>query len=196
MSKPDVRRRPKAVVSSRTSSSPPRRSGKKWALVGFAAVVASLIAVAIFTLTGGKTTADPAVAAVARGNAGGDVRVITGSHHTVYHSTAALPSASAPREDGKPTLVWFSGTWCEYCAKMDAYAPHQIASRYADRSVFVEKSVDDDRAAAAHYGVRGTPTFVLIDAHGKELARFGFQSTAAAFTQTIEAALVRAKTGS
>jgi hypothetical protein len=28
--------------------------------------------------------------------------------HTVYHSDAPLPTAAAPRADGKATLVWFS----------------------------------------------------------------------------------------
>jgi thiol-disulfide isomerase/thioredoxin len=109
----------------------------------------------------------------------------------VYHSAAPLPSASAPRADGKPTLVWFSGTWCEYCEQMDSFA-HETANGFAARMVFVEKSVDDDRSAASRYGIRGTPTFVLIDARGKELGRFGFQSSSAAFAQTIEAVLKRA----
>jgi hypothetical protein len=38
------------------------------------------------------------------------VQILEGTH-TVRHSTAPLPSADNPREDGKPTLVWFSATW-------------------------------------------------------------------------------------
>lgn len=166
-----------------------RFAWKPWAA---GAAVVALVAVAILAVqaAGRETVEDPAITTLARENAGGDVRVLTGSHHTVYHSVAPLPTSSAPRADGKPTLVWFSGTWCEYCERMEPFA-HETASSFTSRLAFVEKSVDDDRAAAARYGVRGTPTFVLVDAGGKEIARFGFQATASAFAQTIEAALAR-----
>jgi predicted DsbA family dithiol-disulfide isomerase len=57
--------------------------------------------------------------------------------------------------------------------------------------VFVEKSVDDDRNAASRYGIRGTPTFVLIDAAGQEVTRFGFQRDEQSFVTAIESALAR-----
>jgi hypothetical protein len=38
---------------------------------------------------------------------GGRLTVYRGVH-TVYHSDAPLPTAAAPRGDGKATLVWFS----------------------------------------------------------------------------------------
>jgi hypothetical protein len=37
-----------------------------------------------------------------------EVKIIKGANHTVLHHVAPLPSASSPRTDGKPTLVWFS----------------------------------------------------------------------------------------
>jgi len=152
--------------------------------------VVATFAVFVMQAARRETVEDPATTSLARENAGGDVRVLTGAHHTVYHSTAPLPSTSALRADGKPTLVWFSGTWCEFCERMEPFA-HETARTFTDRLAFVEKSVDDDWAAAARFGVRGTPTFVLIDAEGKEIARFGFQATASAFAQTIAAALAR-----
>jgi len=36
------------------------------------------------------------------------VTVQRGGPHTVYHSAAPLPTAGAPRPDGRATLVWFS----------------------------------------------------------------------------------------
>ena len=36
------------------------------------------------------------------------VTVQRGGPHTVYHSAAPLPTADAPRPDGRATLVWFS----------------------------------------------------------------------------------------
>jgi thiol-disulfide isomerase/thioredoxin len=115
-------------------------------------------------------------------------RVIEGSVHTVRHSEAPLPTADEPRADGLPTLVWFSGTWCHFCQAMSPFA-HDTADEFASQVAFVEKSVDHDRSAANGYGVRGTPTFVLIDAYGEEIVRFGFQQTADAFRQVISDAL-------
>lgn len=140
-----------------------------------------------------QTVEDPALATLARENAGSEVRALTGTNHTVYHSRAPLPTAQAPRADGKPTLVWFSGTWCEFCEKMEPFT-HETAKNFSDRMVFVEKSVDDDRGAASRYGIRGTPTFVLIDASGRELTRFGFQSTRESFARAVESALSRVRT--
>lgn len=190
MAKARAERRARSTRGSRGSTRK-RSAWKSWAIG--AAVATGVLAVVVLAVqaAGRQTVEDPAITALARENAGTDVRVLTGTHHTVYHSAAPLPSTAAPRADGRPTLVWFSGTWCEFCERMEAFA-HETASTFADRLAFVEKSVDDDRAAAGRYGVRGTPTFVLIDAGGKEIARFGFQATESAFAQAIEAALARA----
>ena len=130
------------------------------------------------------TKEDPAVAALARANAGGDVQVFTGSKHTVYQSAAPLPSAASPRADGEPTLVWFTTSNCGDCGRMDSFA-HQTAKEFSGRMAFVEKAADRD-VSAAHYGVSATPTFVLIDARGEEIARFGFQGTKGQFAAFIE----------
>ncbi len=65
------------------------------------------------------------------------------------------------------------------------------AAAFKGRMAFVEKDVESD-GVAAKYGVRGTPTFILIDANGKELARFGYEASAAAFTARIEQSLAKA----
>lgn len=131
-----------------------------------------------------QTKEDPALAAVARSNAGGEVQVFTGAKHTVYQSAAPLPSVASPRADGKPTLVWFTTSNCGDCGRMDSFA-HQTAAEFAKRMAFVEKSADRD-VSAERYGVSGTPTFVLIDARGEEVARFGFQRTKGRFAAFIE----------
>ena len=86
------------------------------------------------------------------------------------------------------SLVWFSGTWCHICERMAPFA-HQTASGYTDRLVFVEKSVDHDRPASGRYGVRGTPTFIMLDAAGTEVTRFHGAGDAASFAAAIEQAL-------
>jgi len=44
---------------------------------------------------------------------------------------------------------------------------YDAASRYEDRMVFSEKSMDHDRNAARRFGIRGAPTFVMVDARGE-----------------------------
>lgn len=192
-----------SVPKQRYAAASRRRSGRRtqpsrsttatlqpYLLVGGAAVLA--IFAFLFVRAGGsETLADPAQVQLASANAGGaEVKVLTGSRHTVYHMVAPLPSAASPRADGRPTLVWFSGTWCAFCERMEPFA-HRAAGSMADRVVFVEKSVDDDRDAASRYGIRGTPTFVLVDAAGKEVTRFGFQRDEQSFVGAIESALAR-----
>lgn len=136
--------------------------------------------------------AEAPVAAVAQAehNAGTPIDVYRGVH-TVLHSPDPLPTEASPSRDSRPTLVWFSGTWCHFCASMEGFA-HAAAGRFTDEIRFVEKSVDHDRAAARRYCVRGTPTFVLIDVEGRELARFSYQPDAERFARQIEAALTAA----
>lgn len=131
-----------------------------------------------------------AVIAQAEHNAGTSIEVYRGVH-AVLHSPDPLPTEANPSQDSRPTLVWFSGTWCHFCANMEGFA-HTAAGRFSGEMRFVEKSVDHDGAAARRYGVRGTPTFVLIDDSGQELARFSYQPDAERFTQQIEAALAAA----
>jgi thiol-disulfide isomerase/thioredoxin len=169
------------------------RSLALWGGGGLAAAV--LVGVVFFSggsSSGSDAPADPAQAtaqlALAESNAGSAVQVYEGNAHTVFHAIDPLPTAQAPSEDGRPLLVWFSGTWCHFCERMEPWA-NDVASRFTERVRFVEKSVDHDRGAASRYGVRGTPTFVLIDATGNELLRFHYQGSAADFGRTIEDAL-------
>ena len=162
------------------------------AIVVWAVLVSLMFPVAIvgyyvFFVTSAETSVDPAMQQLAAANAGGPVQPFTGPKHTVYQATAPLPSADAPRTDGKVTLVWFSSTSCEQCHSMETYA-QQTASEFRDRIVFVEKAVDRD-TSAARYGVTATPTFVFLDASGKELSRFGYEGSAAALQQAIRAGL-------
>ena len=188
-----AQRRQRDAKSARQEARRPRRKISWKPIAGWAtlAAIGGLVAFALVSgVGGGSAEADPAIASLAREAGGGDVQVYTGSAHTVYHSTAPLPAAAAPRGDGKPTLVWFSGTWCHFCEQMEPFA-FETAEGFGERMAFVEKSVDHDRPAATRFGVRGTPTFVLIDAGGNEVARFHYQRSAQDFAAAIEAALGR-----
>ena len=176
---------------SQHSRSLAERARKPGLTVGVSAFVAIAAVILLLSACGNGGSAPAAdTAALAARNAGGDIQVFTGPNHTVYQSVAALPSGNTPRADGRPTLVWFSGTNCHFCEQMEPFA-HQVASEFLQRAAFAEKAVDKSDIGS-RYGIRGTPTFVLLDAQGKEITRFGFQKTAAEFRQQIEQALSRA----
>jgi len=67
---------------------------------------------------------------------------------------------------GKPTVVEFSATWCSICVRM-APVVEKMRSKYGDRVNFVVLNFDKERALAKKYGVRGTPTFVLLNSKGE-----------------------------
>ncbi len=189
MSKQSRGRRRRQTRRERRTAARSRRSFRwqPWA-VGAAVAIVVVGLGALVVAGGGQSTADAATEALARENSNGPVRVLTGRAHTVYHSTEPLPTSSSPRADGRPTLVWFSATWCTVCDRMDGFV-HEVVSQFTDRIVFVEKSVDHDRDAASKYAVRGTPTFVLIDAEGRETASRFYYQTADGFARAIEAML-------
>jgi thiol-disulfide isomerase/thioredoxin len=155
-------------------------------VVGGAAVL-GLLAV-LLTSAGGGQVADAATEQLARQNSVTDITAHSGRQSVVYHSDAAVPTANTPRPDGQPTLVCFSGTWCHICERMAPFA-HETASEYTDQLVFVEKSVDEDREPSGRYGVRSTPTFIMLGAVGTEVTRFHGAGDAASFAAAIEQAL-------
>jgi len=71
---------------------------------------------------------------------------------------------------------------------MERFAP-QALEAFLPRLALVEKSILTDPAAARTFRVAGTPTFVLLDAAGKELTRFFCESTAAGLTARVAPAL-------
>lgn len=171
------------------------RPSQAWLLAAGVAAVA-LVAIGVLMM-GGSDDSSPGSAeasielTLATQNADdGAIRVLTGRAHTVYHSEDPLPSGESPRADGRPTLVWFSATWCTTCERMEPFA-HATANRLTDELVFIEKSVDEESSTAARFRVLGTPTFVLIDSSGNEIARFGYQPDAGSFEAAIREALAQ-----
>jgi thiol-disulfide isomerase/thioredoxin len=69
---------------------------------------------------------------------------------------------------GQPTLVWFHADWCHVCQQIKPDVV-ELGQEYEGRVKFVRLNVDDgiSRAAIQRYGVRATPTFVLLDADGQ-----------------------------
>ena len=78
-------------------------------------------AVALVVICPPESTTDAAIETLAAEASGGPIQVLTGSAHTVYHSTRPLPSIETPGPPDQPTLIWFSGTWCEFCKRMEPW---------------------------------------------------------------------------
>lgn len=137
-----------------------------------AAMVFPTLAFAVWVLVeaGGETPIDPEIQALAEANAGASVIAISGTEHTSYHSPGPLPSAETPREDGRLTLVWFTGPSCTACEEMGYI--HAVMAAYRERIVSLEKAVDRD-TADERLGISRIPALVLVDAAGKEVARVG-----------------------
>ena len=161
----------------------------------WAGSIAAVVFVGFFVVgLGGKgVPASPETLAIAGRIGTGSVSIYRGSAHTVYHSEQPLPTRAAPSSDERPTLVWFSGTWCPFCERMEPWI-WEAASGFSSEIVFVEKSIDHDKNAARAYGIRGSPIFVLIDGSGNEIARFGYVANAGDFARAVEAVLARTGT--
>lgn len=168
----------------------PGWSWKAWAIILAMVFPTAGLTAWVGLAARGESSVDPALEALARENAGSEVVAIRGPEHTAYHSLAPLPTEDAPRPDGRPTLVFFSAPACALCERMQFV--HRLMASERQRLVFVEKSVDRD-PVSGRYGIRETPAFVLIDAAGREVGRFGPISDEAAFRAKVEELLALAR---
>lgn len=91
---------------------------------------------------------------------------------------------------GQPTLVWFHADWCHVCQEIKPEVV-TLGQQFEGQVKFVRLNVDDheSRAALQRYGVRATPTFVLLDAAGQVRGNVpgwpGSQTFAEAFSQLL-----------
>jgi hypothetical protein len=152
----------------------PGWSWKAWSIVALLLLPTFGFAVWVLAEAGGQTKIDGAMLSLARQNADGElgaITAITGTEHTVYHSNLPLPAPTSHREDGRSTLVWFTTTSCKECEEQ-AFVHTAVSEIKSERDfAFMEKELGRE-PSAKRLGVSETPTFVWLDAEGRELGRF------------------------
>lgn len=91
---------------------------------------------------------------------------------------------------GKPMLLFFTGEWCVPCRimKRQVWADPQVEETVSQGFVPVMIYADSPEAVAAftEYGIRVTPTTVVVDALGRELRRAEGGIGKEAFFQLIQ----------
>ena len=90
----------------------------------------------------------------------------------------------------KPALVWFHADWCTICQSIKPTV-NTLEKQYNGKVRIVRLNVDSPQASGyvQKYRVRGTPTFVFFDRHGKVAAStagwLGEQQVTQAFDRLI-----------
>jgi thiol-disulfide isomerase/thioredoxin len=91
---------------------------------------------------------------------------------------------------GQPTLVWFHADWCHVCQQVKPEVVN-LGQEFEGKVKFVRLNVDDgeSQAAVRRYGVRATPTFILLDSAGQVRGNVpgwsGYQAFVEAFDQLL-----------
>lgn len=92
-----------------------------------------------------------------------------------YDSFAEAQTAA--KDANLPIFIDFYTEWCSYCKQMDTetFADPNVISWLEQNVVFVKIDAEDENRNrtefAESYGVRGYPTFALVQADGSELDR-------------------------
>lgn len=110
--------------------------------------------------------------------------------------TAALKQSAA---DNKPVLLYFGASWCPPCndMKRDVFSRGDVGD--AIRAIAIPVKVDlsspgkIEEALASQYNVGSIPSYVVVDATGKERDNTMGYLPAAAFEAWLKAAALKAQ---
>ncbi len=113
------------------------------------------------------------------------------SHGCALPDVRAAGTAIDPPEVRGAHILEFTADECPVCRRMRPVVDRLVAAcRELDtRIVRVDVATPQGRALADRHGVRGTPTFVLIDSTGAETSRLLGEQTQAEVAAAVEAAV-------
>jgi thiol:disulfide interchange protein len=106
-----------------------------------------------------------------------------------YDYQTALAKAKARDQ---PVLLEFTADWCPPCQWMkrhvfsDPEVAQAIESRYVPIRVDASEQAAPERKMMQRWGVRGIPTFIVLDGSGESLMRFAGRRDKAAFLQWVK----------
>lgn len=104
---------------------------------------------------------------------------VSGATEQSEHSLEEDRESKAPREskvmdkiveNGKPTIIDFSATWCQPCRMMKPIFD-KLADKYGDKINFVSIDVDKNPQLANKYQIQSIPAFIFLDEDGNESNR-------------------------
>ncbi len=172
-----------------------RRRGKQnstesstgqYLIIGVAVLVVGLVLFGAAQMLGLTFTTQPNAASVTDSVAAVD-------RETRYLGPASDPATVSLAEAGQlgqPTLVWFHADWCHVCQQVKPEVVN-LGEAFDGKIKIVRLNVDyaENKPALQRYGVRATPTFVLIDAKGQVRGNVpgwpGYEAFFGAFDQLI-----------
>lgn len=107
-----------------------------------------------------------------------------------FDNAVAIDAALAKgKQEGKPTLLFFTASWCPPCKHMksEVLPQESVANTIRDQFVGVYIDIDARGADAQAYGIEGVPTFIVLNKNGEEIARRSGAMSTGEFQQFLTA---------
>lgn len=176
---------PRAAAGStprRGAKAPVRDTQQTMTLVVVGAIVAVVVAVAVWAQVGPKGSVGGSAAATGAGGASA-LSTASGAGGTatvaddgwIWNDPAGALALAA--KENKPVLVDFWASWCVWCIKMDEETYPDPAVQAAMKA-YVPLKIDVDKLPdfQKQFKADGLPTTVVLDPSGKEIGRVvGYQ---------------------
>jgi thiol:disulfide interchange protein len=123
---------------------------------------AAMIGCDVYTTAGPNGSGQGAAPSLSGGAAAGQVRFVAGFR---YGYSLAV-------QQGKPLLLFFTGTWCHFCHEMEAeaFADPQVAG-LAERFVVVRVDADAEADVCRQFQVVAFPTVEFVSPRGQVVQR-------------------------
>jgi len=87
--------------------------------------------------------------------------------YEIYEANQAELESFTKRLPKQSEVLFFNASWCGPCRQMKPIVNEMRHHGYRMRDI----DIDQHRDLAQKYGIRGVPTFVVLQ-HGKEVKRF------------------------